>query len=426
MRWGVFCALLLVLALCMEAVAAPAPVLRVSALPGGPGADEIAAVRQAQDWQRAPDDALRRQDNTRWWRVDIDADAASVPSDWIVSIREAYDARLVAYAPPDYAPRPLATFDPTVQQLGSRHRLAVEVPAAHLDQPVFIEVVFARKQPLGVSAQPLQAYVADDLARVRFSSAILSAQLLLAVVAAIFAFALRRWMLLLFCVWVLSVAVYLVVMRGELAALAPWFPPEHAMRAAGLGISLGLLSAYAFLFVLLQMPRRYPRLARIYKYTLSACAIVLVSLPFIPVTTVAPYVVNALLLTLGILALAVGLRRALTGDREALIFLLGWGLVSIVAMVRAVYFLRYAGTPEWLEYLHPAADAVGALILVLATARAARYAERGTRDGLGAAERDDRPADRALQPRAAGYRHRAADGDRVDARRRTRGAVRRP
>lgn len=376
MRWGLVCALLLVLGVCMEALAAPAPVLRVSALPGGPGAGEIAAVREARGWEQAADDTLRRQADTRWWRVDIDAGPASAPGDWIVSIREAYDARLVAYAPPDYTPRPLATFDPGVHQIGSRHRLAVEVPAGHLDQPVFIELVSARKQPLGVAAQPLQAYVADDLARARFSSAILSAQLLLAVVAAIFAFALRRWMLLLFCAWVLSVAVYLVVMRGELVALAPWFPPEHAMRAAGLAISLGLLSAYAFLFVLLQMPRRYPRLARLYRYTLFACAALLVCLPVIPVITVAPYVVNALLLTLGILALGVGLRRALSGDREALFFLLGWGLVSIVAMVRAVYFLRYAGTPEWLEYLHPAADAVGALILVLATARAARYAER--------------------------------------------------
>lgn len=375
MRWGVVCALLLALGLCVEAVAAAAPPMRVSVLPDDPGAGGIAAVRETAGWQPAGD-ALRRRDDAHWWRLDIDAGAAPEPGMWIVSIREAYDARLVAYAPPDYAPRPLATFEPGVRQIGSRHRLTVPLQAEHLDAPVFIEVISARNQPMGLTVQPLQAYLAADYARVRFTSAILSAQLLLAIVAAIFAFALRRWMLLLFCVWVLSVALYLVVMRGELVALAPWFPAQHAMRAAGLAISLGLLSAYAFLFVLLQIPRRYPRLARLYRCTLFTCAALLVLLPFLPVTTVAPYVVNLLLLTLGSLALGVGLRRALRGDREALIFLLGWGLVSIVAMTRAVYFLRYVGTPEWLEYLHPAADAVGALILVLATARAARYAER--------------------------------------------------
>jgi len=376
MRWGVVCALLLMIGLCAEAVAAAAPTMHVSVLPDGPGAGEVAAVREADGWQTVADDALRRRAGARWWRVDIDAGNAPEPDVWIVSIREAYDAQLVAYAPPDYTPRPLATFDPAVRQIGSRHRLTIPVPADRLDQPVFIEVASARRQPMGLEVQPLQAYLAADYARVRFTSAVLSAQLLLAVVASIFAVALRRWMLLMFCVWVLSVALYLVVMRGEMVVLAPWFPAEHAMRAAGLGISLGLIAAYAFLFVLLQIPRRYPRLARLYRIALVSCAALLVILPFLPLVTVAPYVVNTLLLTLGSLALGVGIRRALDGDREAFVFLLGWGLVSVVAMTRTVYFLRYVGTPEWLEYLHPAADAVGALILVLATARAARYAER--------------------------------------------------
>ncbi|WP_394002659.1 diguanylate cyclase [Luteimonas sp. WGS1318] len=380
MRWSVGVALLLLMAvgLCVEAGAA-APSAHVSVLPGGPDSGDIDAVRRAQGWIDAGD-ALRRRDDARWWRVDITAGAASAPTaaseDWIVSIREAYDARLVAYAPPDYRPRPLATFDPTVTQIGSRHRLTVAVPADALDAPVFIELVASRQQPMRVNAQPLQAYLTEDYGRVRFSSAVLSAQLLLVTVATIFAFALRRWMLLLFCVWVLSTAAYLVVMRGEVVALAPWFPPEHAMRVAGLGISLGLLSAYAFLYVLLQVSRRFPRIARAYRLILLSCVALLVLIPFVPVLTIGPAFVNTLLLALGLTTLGIGLMRAIAGDREALYFLIGWGLVSVVAMTRAVYFMRHAGTPEWLEYLHPATDAFGALILVLATARAARYAER--------------------------------------------------
>ncbi|WP_101926884.1 MULTISPECIES: GGDEF domain-containing protein [Luteimonas] len=347
---------------------------------GGPGdlRGDLAAVRAAAGWQDAGD-ALRRRDDARWWRVTVDAGPAPDAGEWIVSIREAYDARLVVYAPPDYRPRALATFDPAATQIGSRQRLTIPVPDTALDRPVFIEVVSSRHQPMRVEAQPLQAYLTADYSRVRFSSAVLSAQLLLATVAAIFAFALRRWMLLLFCVWVLSVAVYLVVMRGEVVALAPWLPPAHAMRVAGVVISLGLLSVYAFLFALLQVGERFPRIARAYKLTLAACALLVVLIPFAPasaMTTVAPAVVNLLLLALGLTTLGIGLRRAIAGDREALYFLIGWGLVSVVAMVRTVYFMRYAGTPDWLEYLHPAADATGALILVLATARAARYAER--------------------------------------------------
>ena len=380
MRWSVGVALLWMLLAgpCMAA-GATAPSARVSVLPGGPERGDIDAVRRAEGWAEAGD-VLRHRDDARWWRIDITHEAhsarAAPPEDWIVSIREAYDAQLVAYAPPDYRPRRLATFDPSVSQIGSRHRLTIAVPADAWQAPVFIELVDARRQPMGVAAQPLSTYLADDYGRVRFSSAVLSAQLLLVTVATIFAFALRRWMLLLFCVWVLSTAAYLVVMRGELVALAPWFPPEHAMRVAGIGISLGLLSAYAFLYVLLQVSRRFPRVARVYRIILLSCAALMAVIPFVPITSVAPSFVNLLLLALGLTTLAVGLTRAIAGDREALYFLIGWGLVSVVAMTRAVYFMRYAGTPEWLEYLHPATDAFGALILVLATARAARYAER--------------------------------------------------
>ena len=143
MRWSWVCALLLALGMCVEAVAAAAPVAHVWVLPGGPEAGAITAVRDAQGWQQADDGALRRRDDARWWRVDIDADSARASGDWIISIREAYDAQLVAYAPPDYTPRPLATFDPEARQLGSRHRLTVEVPGDHLDDLRLAEVLRA-------------------------------------------------------------------------------------------------------------------------------------------------------------------------------------------------------------------------------------------------------------------------------------------
>ena len=144
MRWSVGVALLWMLLAgpCMAA-GATAPSARVSVLPGGPDRGDIDAVRRAEGWADAGD-VLRHRDDARWWRIDITHEAhsaqATPPEDWIVSIREAYDAQLVAYAPPDYRPRPLATFDPSVSQIGSRHRLTIAVPADALHAPVFIEL----------------------------------------------------------------------------------------------------------------------------------------------------------------------------------------------------------------------------------------------------------------------------------------------
>ncbi|MCP6379554.1 hypothetical protein NL466_28080, partial [Klebsiella pneumoniae] len=88
-----------------------------------------------------------------------------------------------------------------------------------------------------------------------------------------------------------------------------------------IGISLGLLSAYAFLYVLLQVSRRFPRIARVYRIILLSCAALMVVIPFVPITSVAPPFVNLLLLALGLTTLAIGLLRAVAGDREALYFL---------------------------------------------------------------------------------------------------------
>lgn len=47
-----------------------------------------------------------------------------------------------------------------------------------------------------------------------------------------------------------------------------------------------------------------------------------------------------------------------------------------MATLRAGYFQAHEGTPPWLELLHPTFDLIAAMILLVAVARAARYAER--------------------------------------------------
>src|SRR5690606_10450516 len=138
----------------------------------------------------------------------------------------------------------------------------------------YIALGQARGQPIKLSVLPLTRYLAEDANRVRITSALLSAQLLLGLVAAIYAFALRRRMLLLFSAWVASSVLYLMVMSGELTELLPgsWLLP-HAMRLNGIAINLGMICAYAFVMWFLDIPRHYPRLRRVFEILLAACAV---------------------------------------------------------------------------------------------------------------------------------------------------------
>lgn len=368
-------ALLALLSICSAPAGAT---VQVEALGPEHNALSIEAL-QARDsqWSAQPP-SLKRRTGSLWWRVQVsDAAARGDPEPWILSLREAYDARVVAYVPPDYAPRPLYLFDPAIEQPGSRHRLALRLTAEQRELPIYLRLDWARYQPIGVMAQPQDAYLKGDLDRVRFSAALLATNLLLALVGVLFAVALRRKVLALFCAWILSSAIYHLAMSGEvvwlLGALNTYIPP---IMLTSLVVHLGLLAAYIFVYRFLSVPRHFPRASKVF---LAMLWIVGLLTPMSLVTSAAPTVAaltNLILLVLATLALGMALQLARRGAEQAWFYLIGWGAVAFVAIMRAYHFLRELGTPVWLEYAHPAMDAFGALVVVLAIARAARYAER--------------------------------------------------
>ena len=354
----------------------------------GEGAVEVArldapVVATFEDARDAPaarwiaSDAIRRQPSESCWRLRLADGARADAGDFIIAIREVYDGKLVAYAPPDYRAETLETFDPARRQAGSRHRLAIALPRAHLDAPVYVHVVAARGQPMRVAALPADEYVEKDLGRVRFTSMILAALLLLAAVAALYAVALRRWMLLLFCFWVLSAMVYVLVMSGEIV----WFVRHpgvlaNAMAISGIAINLGVVAVYSFVIGFLAIPRHYPRLNRVMQALLALAAASTVAIIVAPHSGIASQLINIATLGLSACSLGAAVARARAGSPQGWFFLFGWGILTVMGTWRAWRFLTYQGTPPWLELAHPASYVFGALMVVVATARAARYAER--------------------------------------------------
>ena len=371
---AVLCVVLFGLQLLAPALAESVRLQRLEPTPAADTIDDVRAL--ASGWSEAGD-ALRPPSGSRWWRVEFDPAAQAAEGDWVLALREAYDARLVAYLPPLYEPLPLHTFDPTLDQVGSRHRLTLLLTKAQRAQPVYLQIDWSRSQPISLSALPLTDYIARDLNQVRFTSATVAAKLLLALVGAVYAFALRRRALLMFCGWILSTAIYQAVLSGEIAWLMGdsmrVLPP---MAVAGLFINLGLLSAYAFVYSFLNLRAAFPRLSRIYRGLMWVAVGVLVLMTASSAAPMVAHVFNLLVLVLALLALGIALRLSLRGDVQALIYLFGWGAVACAGMLRAGYFIQQLGTPLWLEYAHHSLNAFGALVVVLAVARAARYAER--------------------------------------------------
>jgi diguanylate cyclase (GGDEF)-like protein len=369
-------ALFLWLACCMSASSAFAREVEVARLAAGTAETTLESVRAARPAAWVDADAIRLQGQPSWWRLQL-APGTDTSTDWVLAIKEAYDAELVAYLPPDYRAQPLSVFDPTRRQIGSRHRLSLQLSGADAAAPVYLHLLTGRQQPMRISAAPLADYVAEDLARVRFTSMILSALLLLGLVAAVYSVALRRWHLLLFGAWVLSAAMYVLVMSGEIVPLLdnPTLL-RHAMRLLAVSINLGMVAVYIFIIQFLSIRDYYPRLARV-MYVILVVTALLVALSIVdPRSPIANQIANIAVVALALLSLAAAAGRARAGSAQGWFFLVGWGCLTFAGMTRALYFLQYRGTPDWLELLHPVAQVIGALVLVLATARAARYAER--------------------------------------------------
>jgi diguanylate cyclase (GGDEF)-like protein len=349
--------------------------LRVARLPAT--VDSIQAARDSQQWQPAEPRLLRegRNGGAQWWKLELET--ADAGEEWILSLQETFDSTVVAHLPPDYRPQRLNVFDPQLRQPGSRHRLAIALDASQRAAPAYLRVEWRRSQPITLRAQPRDVYLEADLQRVRFSSMVLAVSLLMAVVGVVFALALHRRLLLLLCLWIVSLFVYQAVMSGEIVWMMP--PTLHAadvMVIGSMAAHLGLLASYVFVYGFLRVQENFPRLARLFRGLLWAVGLLALLSLLTAAHSALSQPLNLVLLMLAGLALGMAVRLAIRGDVQARFYVFGWGLVAVAGLLRAGHFLSLQGTPEWLEFAHPAMNAVGALVLVLATARAARYAER--------------------------------------------------
>ncbi|WP_231364972.1 MULTISPECIES: diguanylate cyclase [unclassified Thioalkalivibrio] len=345
--------------------------LAEEAVPEDPDAAALAEL----DWEAQPGRTAIERDHSRWWRVRFESREDN-REPRVLALREVFDARLVVYRPPDYRPETLELFDPDAPVVGSRHRLALELESASPDHPVYFRILEARSQPIGLSATSASSYLESDRQRVRFTSAVLAASVLLGLVSAIFAATLRRLAHGLLGVWVFFGGVYFAVLSGE--ALVLWPGPVDggvALQAASLVASIGTLAAFSALYLFLDIRRAFPRLARVFRGLLWVVAGFLLAGLVFPGAWLAGWM-NLLLLVLATITLGVAVLQARAGVGQAWFYLVGWGGVTVVVMARAGHFLMGEGTPGWLEYAHPATHVTSALVLVLAGALAARHAER--------------------------------------------------
>lgn len=188
--------------------------------------------------------------------------------------------------------------------------------------------------------------MALDLQRVRFTSAILASLLLLGIVATVYAIALWRWMLLMFCGWVASCVLY--VCRDERRNRRPLaLAKPVATCHAHVGRSHQLRPRHG-VWIHHWIPGAGPLLptrGQVDEVLVAIAAVLAIVIVIWPRSPLANQAINIVALALAVLALGAAAALPLRDSPQGWFYLIGWGGVTVAGVARVWFFLNHQGTP---------------------------------------------------------------------------------
>lgn len=352
--------------------------LSLARLAADPPAAEVVAGQHDAALQARPDARIlfESERSPRWWRIAADRDIPAAQSPQLV-LQTPYSTRVEAWLPGRTEPTRHAVYGADADLRYSPRALVIDLPdGLRPGQALWLRVDAPAGYPMAVSVQSRDAVHRADLAHVAWRSAILTAMLVLALLAAGFwagtgdrSYGFLAGMLLFGLVYVASVG-------GELRA----WPVLGRMLAESpqlsrMGAFLGLLCSNLFQQRYLDMPRRLPVLSRI----LHAATLVVLALLLFTSFSAAPFIAivgNLALIVSALVVIAAGARLAWNGEWPAILLLVSWLPLAVFSILRAMELNGFWIGPEWLEQTLAASFAFAGLLLTLGLAHKLRELRR--------------------------------------------------
>lgn len=367
--WSAWTAWLAALLLAGSGVAA-AQELNLARLAADPPAAEVLAGRHDARLQTLEGARIlfETERSPRWWRITADGDIPSAGSPQLV-LQTPYSTSVRAWVPGRSESTLHAMYGPGGDDRYATRALVIELPEGlPVGEAVWLRVDAPAGFPMAVSVMTRDAVHRADLAHVAWRAAILTALLVLALLAVGFwvgtgdrSYGYLSGMLL-------CGLVYLTSVGGEARA----WPLLDAMLAESPQFSrmaafLGLLCSNLFQQRYLDMPRRLPMLSRILRAATSAIVVLIVLTLF----SAAPFIAtagNLALIVSALVVVAASGRLAWRGEWPAILLLVSWLPLAVFSILRAAELNGLWDAPAWLGQSLAASFVLAGLLLTLGLA----------------------------------------------------------
>lgn len=369
-RWRVRVPVLAALLLAFVGVVAAQDV-SLARLAADPPRDEVLAGLHDASLEQVHNRGILFENNreARWWRVTAlrDMEAGLEPQ---LVLESPYSSRVEAWVPGGAQGSLHAIYGGTGDERYSARALVIPLPSGlAAGDSVWLRVFAPAGYPMQVSLAPRDEVHRADRSHVAWRTAILTALLVLGLLAVGFwvgtgdsSYGYLSGMLL----WAL---VFLVTVGGEVRGWPVLDPVLAASpQLSRLAAMLGLICSNLFQQRYLDMPRRLPRLSRVLDgLTLVTAALAAVTL--FSAAPAVPTIGNLALIASALVAVIASSRLAWRGDRPALLLLASWAPLALFSILRALQLNGlWKDAPAWLGQSLSLGFVLAGLLLTLGLA----------------------------------------------------------
>ena len=301
----------------------------------------------------------------RWWRVRTSG-RVDIQSEPLLLLDGPYMTRVEAWTPGAATPTRHAIYGDDMDLRYSSRALAIPLPQGlPAGASVYLRVSAPGAVPMAVSVQGRDEVHRADLIYVAWRTMILSAMVVLALLALAFWAGVGERSFAFLALTLTCAALYIAAMGGEMRGI-PWLDAlfgqdPRATRVVG---CLGVMASNVFMRMFLDLRRQAPRIDRILHWlTLAMGATALLNLAMDRGEFA---MLGNLLLVLSALAVfAAGAATSLKGHRAARFLLLSWLPLIVMCILKALQLMGFIAGASWLTHALAASFALAGLLLTI-------------------------------------------------------------